>query len=205
MSRKPEQPKTPKTFDEAFETLAMTPEEAAALESETYKAAQPEPKKGTDKEQGSTLEEKAEEPGDANVVPDWVEFPPGFKIPPGKQIGFLRFRAKWTDSPEMGDRTCIVWPLSDADEKFALKRTRGESARTLAELSKQMIRAVDGKKTAWTGNPNDGVDVDKFWDQLGGKCRQLIQNHYLKLHSLSSEELADFFLNCVAIRSSAGG
>src|SRR5208282_2795505 len=101
---------------------------------------------------------------DDSTLPDWVSFPPGFKIPPGKEVSFLYFRAKWTDRPEKGDRWCMMWTLSDADEKLAIKRTRGEGGRALTELTKGTIRIVDGKRGDWTGtgDAESTYSVDRF-------------------------------------------
>ena len=193
----------PKTFAEAFEQLEMSPEEEAAAEAETYAAAEPEKTKTAD-----PLAAKADDPPDPNVIPDWVEFPQGFKIPPHKQVAFLKFRAKWTERPDKGDRWCMLWSLSDAEEKLAIKRTRGEHARTLAEFSKQMIRLIDGKRVDWSGSADmqaTHMNIDRFWDDIGGKCRSLIQNYYVKTHSLDMAEQADFFVNCLHVRTATVG
>jgi hypothetical protein len=196
---------TPKTFEDVFKKMTMTPEEEAQLEAETFEQADFK-KAREDEAEGdkSPLEKKADDPGDPDAIPGWVTFPPQFKMPAGKSIAFMQFRAAWTDRPEKGDRQCILWPLSDADEKLALKRTRGESARTLSELAKQMIKAIDGVKADWTGKAGPG-NVERFWDEVGSKCRQQIQNFYLKTHSLTAEEQADFFLSCLCVRTSVAG
>ncbi len=189
----------PQTFDEVMKDLEMTPEEEADLERAKYEAAAPEKKK--DDKQGDALDRKADDPGDPDSIPEWVTFPPNFKIPPGKTLGFIRFYGRWTERPEKGDRVCIVWPLSDADEKLAYKRTRGETARSLAELTKQMVRAIDGEKVTWSGNPQDGAIVDRFWEDIGPRCRQMLQTYYLKTHSFSQEDQAEFFLHCLVSRT----
>ena len=189
----------PKTFDEAFQTLAMSPAEEAFLEAAKFAEAS----------DGFTSKPAAAggtPPGppddeDPDAIPEWVVFPEGFKIPPGKQLAFIRFRANWTDTPDKGDRHCIIWSLSDADSKLALKRVAGEASRTLSELAKASIRAIDGAKADWSGRPGRG-NVERFWDEIGEKCRQQLQNFYIKTHSLTAEEQADFFTSCMHVRSS---
>ena len=160
-------------------------------------------------------------------VPPWIRFPEDQKwqIPPHRQLYFLRFRAKWTDNKPAGDRTVILWSLSDNEEKLAAKRTRGESSRTVVEMAKGMIRAMgtvdpdfpdvsewDGHtrperpmvRADWTGTLGPG-NVDRFWNDIGSKCRVLIQNIYMRSHALNAEDTADFFLNCLAVRSAVDG
>lgn len=133
-------------------------------------------------------------------LPDWVVLPSDFAPPKGRVLGHLLFRSQFTDYPEKGDRQCTVWNLTSADEKLALRRTRGEAVRTLAELSKQMVRAIDGCKVDWTGRTGPG-NVEIFWDELGARCREQIQNYYIKTHTMSASEQADFFANCIDIRT----
>ncbi len=203
MSNVPNPANPPKSFDEVVKSMQMSPQEQADLEAEAYANAE-------EAEDGPKEEAKAGtvipevDPKDPNAIPDWVVLPPDLKVPPGKQLAFLLFRAKWTDKPSKGDRQVILWPLSDADEKLALKRTRGEAMRTLGELSKQMIRAIDGVKADWTGNASTG-NVERLWDELGSKCRGLIQNYYAKTHQLAEEDKQDFFLNCLVVRNSVAG
>jgi hypothetical protein len=134
-------------------------------------------------------------------IPDWVQVPPNFAWPPGgRQVAFIRFRAEWTDAPSKGDRVCILWNLSVSDESAAIQRTRGEQLRFAPEMSKQMIRAVDGVKVDWSGRPGPG-NPEIFWNEIGSKCRQLLVNHYVKTHVLVSEEQEDFLTNCVHVRT----
>lgn len=182
----PAQKAVPSTFDEAFQNMEATADEKAEL--------------GVDDDVAPLPAEKKTNVDNPSDVPDWFTMPPGFVIPPHKEIIFLRFRAAWTDRPDKGERMCMLWPLSDADEKLALKRTRGEPARGLSELSKQLIRAVDGCRADWTGQPGPG-SVERFWDEIGSKCRQLIQNYYAKTHTLSNEEKYDFLGNCFVVKN----
>jgi len=195
-------PPRPQTFDEAFKNMAMTEREVAALESDTFKEIGE-----LYKDQKDTPPKEVPIAKDDSTLPDWVSFPPGFKIPPGKEVSFLYFRAKWTDRPEKGDRWCMMWTLSDADEKLAIKRTRGEGGRALTELTKGTIRIVDGKRGDWTGtgDAETTYSVDRFWDEIGGKCRELIQTIYIKTHQLTSAERADFLENCCVIRKAIVG
>ena len=135
--------------------------------------------------------------------PSWFRVPEGFAPPAGRQLTFLLFRGAWTDSPGKGDRTCILWNLTEADEKLALKRTRGEAMRTLDELAKQCVRVVDGHAADWTGKQGPG-SVERWWREVGSKCRQQVKNHYVKTHTLDASETADFFTNCVAVRTAVG-
>jgi len=137
-------------------------------------------------------------------VPEWAELPPGFDIPPGKQCGWMLFRAEWTDSPDKGDQWCMMWPLSEAEEKIAYKRSGGDPTRAITELAKCTIRVVNGVKADRTGASGPG-NVNIFWAGLGTKLRQLIQNYYLKTHTLSSEEQQDFFANCFTVTTAVGG
>jgi len=190
----------PRTIDEAF--AVMSDIEAKALEDDTFTQAEElgaPPKKEDGEKKPSPLEEVGSKP-----IPDFVTFPSGFRVPPGKEVIVMVFRAKWTDRPERGDRWCLLWSLSDADEKLALKRTRGESARSIGELAKQSIRLIDGKRADWTKTLAEGYDVDRFWDEIGAKCRQRVVDFYLKMHSLKAEELTDFFENCLFVRKAGG-
>lgn len=140
--------------------------------------------------------------GSSESVPSWVQLPPDLKLPEGWVIYFMRFRAKWTNVPRKGERQCILWNLTEADEKRAAQRTRSDSMRLVSELAKQMIRAVDGTKADWSAGQL--ANVQKFWDEVGGRCRHVLQSHYLKTHTLNEEEMADFFEHCVAARTHAG-
>ena len=139
-------------------------------------------------------------PEEDTTTPAWVVLPSDLTLPPGKLVGFMRFRANLTDVAGKGDRHCILWNLSSADEKLALKRTRGDAMRTVQEMAKQMIRSIDGFRVDWTGAFGVG-NVDKFWDEIGSRYRQQLVNYYIKTHSLGQAEQADFFANCIAIRT----
>jgi hypothetical protein len=134
------------------------------------------------------------------TLPEWVVLPPNLAMPKGRVVGFLRFRAHLTDDPSKGDRQVVLWNLTALDEKFAIKRCRGDAMRTVSEMAKQMIRAIDGVPVDWTGAKGPG-NVDVFWDEIGSRYRQQMINYYVKTHALGPDETADFFANCIAIRT----
>lgn len=189
----------PKTFDELLQQAAMSPEEEQAQEAtmlaEIAKLDAEQKKEATDKLP------VAEENADPNALPDWVEFPSAFRIPAGKTIAFMRFRAEWTDAPAKGDRWCALWPITDAEQKLAFKRARGDQLRLFSEFAKQTIRLIDGKAPDWTGNHPGAPTVDRFWADIGEKCRVEIQNYYAKTHSLSGAERDDFLKHCFVTRT----
>lgn len=156
-------------------------------------------------ESATPLEDAANNPEDhdPNKIPSWVtNFPTNFPIPPGKEVVFVWFKANLTDRPDLGDRWCMLWPLSDLEETNATKLARGDQTRVFKELTKATIRLIDGMRPDWTGKPNPGTySVNKFWNEMGAKYRARLLNLYLKMHSMTDEESADFFLNCVAIRT----
>jgi hypothetical protein len=131
-------------------------------------------------------------------APEWAIIPPGFSPPQGARVCFMKFRAEWTDTPEKGDRQCIIWSLSLMDERNALARARGDVLRTLDEMAKQTVRVVDGNMVDWTGKLREG-DLDMWWNDIGPRCRTLIQRHYNQTHNLTAAEQEDFFENCIAV------
>jgi len=139
------------------------------------------------------------------ATPAWAKVPAGFSFPPGWTIWFVRFRAPMTNMPKGEDRTCILWNLSESDEKRASKLARGDGIRIIDEMAKAMIRSVDGKKISLAPtHPADGdgfASVAAFWNEIGGKCRQQLKGIYLKTHVMDASENADFFEHCVAPRT----
>lgn len=178
---------TPKTFEDAFQQAQLTPEDHAAL--------------GDDQGPGSPLPAPTQAiPG----MPPWALVPETLALPPGREVVFMRFKAAWTDYPSKGDRQCILWTLTDNDEKHAAKRARGDSTRGIVELAKGCVRAMDGHRADWTTPVGPG-SVDRFWNDIGTKCRQMVVNYYFKTHALSQEEQADFFTNnFVSLRVEVG-
>lgn len=138
-------------------------------------------------------------PETKDSAPDWAEIPDALEIPKGRSVGFMRFKSEWTDA-KIGDRNIVLWNLTEGEERTAIKRARGNQDQYLSEMAKQMIRSIDGLKANWTKNGAPG-DVDKFFTDIGSKCRKQIQNYYLKTHIMNQEEQADFFYNCFAIRT----
>lgn len=133
-------------------------------------------------------------------APDWVRMPAGLKIPRGARVVFMKFKAEWTAAPELGERQIICWPISVGDKKLALGRAIGDGSRVLEELTKSMIRAIDGQLVSWDGASTAG-NVDLFWQQVGEKIRVMLVQIYLQLHTLNDAETVDFFSNCVAVRT----
>lgn len=135
-------------------------------------------------------------------APPWAKIPKDMKFPRGIQVLFIRIRAELTMYPSKGDRQVILWALTDADEKLAIGRSMANAARAGVEMAKQMIRAIDGERINWTGNPNEpGADIDTFWHQIGPKGRNLLQRLFNQLHAMNEDELVDFFENCIGVVS----
>jgi hypothetical protein len=132
-------------------------------------------------------------------APDWARVPPDLRVPRGRQVLFLRFRADLTDTKWKGERQAILWPISMGDKKLALGRAGGDPNRLSDELTKRMIRAVDGAVVDDTGAPGVG-NIDVWWDEIGEKCRSMLARVFVQLHVVSQAEAADFFENCVAVR-----
>ena len=137
---------------------------------------------------------------EAPAMPDWVKLPPNFKPPKGVQVIFMLFRAEWTANPKKGDRQCIGWPVSVTEEKNALARARGDVLRSIDELAKQMVKVVDGVPVDWTGTNPEG-NIDQWWNEVGPKCRNILHRIYTQTHNLNDDEHADFFENCIAVRT----
>lgn len=134
------------------------------------------------------------------TIPTWVKVPPGFKPPKGEQVVFMLFRAEWTSNPNKGDRQAIAWPITVQDERNALARSKGDVLRSIDELAKQMCRYIDGLPIDWTG-ANPEASIDQFWNEIGPKCRNLVHRVYTQTHNLNDSEHADFFENCLAVRT----
>lgn len=217
--------KKPASLDEAMGQL-----DAAANGGEEEKPATAAPEgetaddftaneEGAEEGSGDALDEAAEHGKDPNAIPDWIMFPQHakWKIPPNAgDVFFLRFKAEWMPDKSKGDRTVIFWCLNDNEEKMAGKRTRGDDARWIGEMTKACVRAMgsitpgEDKATVpmtmsdWTGTFGPG-SVDRFWNEIGPKCRSMLKNLYHRTHSLTAEETADFFLNCMTARSAVAG
>lgn len=133
-------------------------------------------------------------------IPDGFVVPKDLRVPRGRQVLFITIRAGMTDTPAKGDRQCICWTLSDGDEKVATDRCEGKAGRASAEYTKQMIRSVDGHVVNWM-RPRGPGSIDEFWQEVGGKGRNLLMRTYSRLHLADDEEVRDFFENCIAVRS----
>lgn len=136
----------------------------------------------------------------AGGAPPWARLPAGMKFPRGRQVAFIKFKPEWTDAPQNGERQCIVWGLTDIDEKLAFGRAMGDPNRAMGELTKQMIRAIDGVQVDWSGGGGPG-SIDAWWREIGGKCRQMLSRIYTQMNVLPPEEQKDFFENCIELRT----
>lgn len=192
------------------------------LEYEPEKPPEPEPEPPEEAADDEEREVSLEPPrlipeARAGGAPGWVRLPSGLRFPRGRQVMFIRYPSIWTDTPGMGQtmpdaeahemagkdalwRQCICWPLSVGDQKLAVGRAMGDGNRISDELTKQMIRAIDGHEVDWSGMPGPG-NIDVWWDQIGGRCRGLLNKIFAQLHILSRQELQLFFERCIAVRS----
>ena len=103
--------------------------------------------------------EEGEAPAGPKVIPNWAVFPEGVKLPVGWQVWCLRFPGNLTNTPGKGDRTCILWNLSEADEKHAAKRARGDGMRVIER---------DGQADAPGGRRGAGQLVGREGPGIGG-------------------------------------
>ena len=131
-------------------------------------------------------------------APSWAKIPKGMKFPRARQSVFMKFLPQWTDTPQKGERQCMCWGLTDTDEKMAIDRAMGDNNRAAAELTKQMIRSIDGVEVACDGLPGTG-NIDQWWREIGGRCRQMLVRIYTQLHTLSEEERKHFFEECISV------
>lgn len=145
--------------------------------------------------EGLTLPEEQEQ------LPDWAELPADLLIPKGVVVGFVRIRARWTVAPGLGDRTAVVWPLTDIDERLALGRCQDNPYTALNEQTIQMVRAIDGLKVNWAVKSGELGNIRDFWREIGPKGRQVLQRYYNQTHNLTIAETADFLQTCVATRT----
>ena len=134
--------------------------------------------------------------GAVGELPEWATIPADVKVPPGRRVWYLKFKAAWTVTPDKGDRVCVLWPISDAEENIAAERSGDKRYKLLKETSKMMIRVIDGHKARHTRDGSTG-DVTLFWEDIGPKCRQQIMSLYMRSHSLDNAEMMDFLANCM--------
>ena len=174
----------------------LTPEEEAQIEAEEDAEVL------GDGPVDSPLREAADRPPEADhPVIAMVPVPPDLAFPPWKQIGYFLFKPGLTERPDLGNRTCVTWGLSVADERLSKQAARGDSSRTYEELAKRTIRVLDGVRADWTGKGGRG-SVNRFWEEIGPKARSFIINAYMQTHTPTAEETADFFVNCTTYRTS---
>jgi hypothetical protein len=145
-------------------------------------------------------------------------------VPRGRAVFFARFPSTWTDTPRDGlpttfddeekadfvaagvpvpelERQCIYWALSIGDQQIALQRANGDPNRWNTELTKQMIRSIDGAlpdRSGVAGGPND---LDLWWNRVGERCRAELTRMCTRIHQLTAQERALFFEHCVAART----
>lgn len=143
---------------------------------------------------GQEPEEEKADAGDS--VPPWASIPKGVKMPkPGCSVAFIRIPAAWTMDPGRGDRWCACWMIGETEERLAYQRSRGDMQRSVNELAKATIRIIDGQKADWSGVATKAGSVSEFWSAIGPKGRHMIRNYYVRTHTVSDEEVLDFFSN----------
>ncbi|GAC1476155.1 MAG: hypothetical protein PVSMB8_02590 [Vulcanimicrobiaceae bacterium] len=138
-------------------------------------------------------------------VDDWEKdaIPSDLKIPEGRNYAVIRFPAEWTDAPHKGERSCVLWSITDKEEKLAYTLSMGDSNRVVDELAKRTIRAIDGVRVSAAATKDDDNrpgNVDTFWRDIG-KCRSWILRFYNQTHSFSEAEKKRFFESCVVVRT----
>lgn len=172
-----------------------------AVDESEFEQAEHEP---IDDESDGAADEKPAAPklptASQDDAPEWAVIPVNLQVPKGRQVVFLRFPAALTGNPYRGERQCIVWTLSDGEEKLANDRTGGNMNRAPAEFTKQMIRVVDGVRVDWSKAKGPG-SVDEFWREIGPKGRNLLIRIYTQLHLATDDEVTSFFESCVAVRT----
>jgi len=158
--------------------------------------------------------EAGDEHADMNApLPPWAVLPDGFEMPRGWVVWAILIRGELTNSPKGGDRWCLLWNLTEGDQKRAAKRARGDVGRVIDEMAKGTIRLVGtvadedrgiegtGFRSDWGGKLSEPGSVDAFWNAIGAKYQHAIKSLYLKNHTFSAAEQADFFEHCVLPRS----
>ena len=149
-------------------------------------------------------------PAEDGGLPGWAKLPQDIAPPRGRQIVAMRFPSKWTAAPGRGVsmpdqaglwRWCVTWQLTDSEEFMALERSRGDAHRAALELSKQMIRVVDGHAADWSGKRTEPGSIDQWWTEIGAKCRAGLNRVYNQLHVMNPAEMVFFFESCVEVRN----
>lgn len=202
---KVDDPARPKSFGEALRK--MKAEEAGG--DDAAKAADEEiPDQGDpDDVEANAVDVEANAEKLMAEFADLGMLPASFASPKGKTPAFMKFPADMTETPWKGDRYCVLWTLSYADEKRAIARSGGQPGGMIPEMTQGMIRVIDGKWTAMSGRTPTAAErfekVSVFWEEIGPGCRQVLETFYINQHNLSMEQKARFFTECVAFRSVA--
>jgi len=185
----------------------LTPEEENALDDPsvpyTPAAGAQSPPPGYSSERSEEDDDSSAEVDDPSKLPSWVKIPDApWTLPTGKgkKIIALRFFADTTDFPEKGDRQVIMWSLTLADERTALRRVQGRRELLQQEFTMQMIRAIDGMPVDWTRR-NRAADPTVFFDEIGPKCREMMERIYNSHHNMNQEEQVAFFGRGIALLS----
>jgi hypothetical protein len=148
----------------------------------------------------------SQEPGgaDRTGVPEGFPVPDDFAVEPGTRVAFLTLKAEHTARPRMGDRQCVLVPLTVKMEQIAYKRAAmlGDSTGVLQarECAKHTIAVIDGRKPDWA-RPKGTGGLDGFWEHIGPKYRQMITSWYVKTHVLSQAERESFLLSSLDDRT----
>lgn len=132
--------------------------------------------------------------------PAWCPIPKGFKPPQGVRVMFVSFAAETTVAPHKGDRSCLLWELSDIEELDAAKRSAGQPGRGPYEFAKQMIRVIDGSIVDWSGDGSSPGSIDRFWREIGPKGRSMLALIYGRTHAMDAKERVDFFTKRFVVR-----
>jgi len=126
--------------------------------------------------------------------PAWAVLPKQVKPKPGTRMECFKFEAEHTEDQQ--EHWCIVWPLKDKEQANAYKNTAGTAERAIAELAKMGLRVVDGLPARWDVTPATSGSIMGFWNVIGAKGRQMLQEWYAKAHAFSKEERKVFFARC---------
>lgn len=156
--------------------------------------------------------------GQGGGGPEWAK---GAGFPSGIAVYFALLPVAWmrrcepgvgTDVtfPMPGDgearphrcRQVIYWELSLGDQQAAYKRAMGDVNLATEYLARGMIRAVDGRPVV-TGNPVHPDSIERFWADIGPRCRSLLMRQYSILHNFQEAELLTFFAYLLAPRRAA--
>lgn len=212
-----------KTFDEAVDRLNksddLSADEAAALDDPNKPLPaprnvprSPEPPPAAFAGEGDGEDDSSVMVSSVDELPAWVKVPPAqptdgtapFALPrgKGKQIIAVKIPAAFTDYPEKGDRQCIMWSMTLADERTALRRAQGRRELLAQEFTMQMIRAIDGMSVDWTRR-HRAADPLHFYDEIGPKMRAKLENIYQVQHNLTEMEQLRFFGECIALVTGA--